>query len=209
MSNQLRPTPVVREEFPERQLPDPPVNPQLLWPSIKYEKGIKNQDSLFFPNKENVRKRYNASDTVLKLVAFEEAVMKAEVCILVLDLHFDASGYQAIENAIPSSEANDIRLLTGSSIEKGKRDQLRIELTQYCNLYRDIPQREVLWKASLDKHLFPFPHDRFAIVDGALWHFGSTVGGGHSGLTAASGPWSARKTRAKEFFEECWRIYNA
>ena len=51
--------------------------------------------------------------------------------------------------------------------------------------------------------------DRFAIVDDGLWHFGSTVGGGHPGLTAASGPWSASDTRAVEFFEECWSVCNA
>ena len=206
MSNHLRPTPVVHEVLTERLFPDPSVKPQLLWSSIKYEKGIKNQDSLFFPAKEDIYERYNASNIVLKLVAFEKAVLKAEGCILVLDLHFDTSGFQTIGDAISRSEASDIRLLTGSGIENGKREQLRIELTQYCNMYRDTPQREVLWKASLDKHLFPFPHDRFAIVDGALWHFGSTVGGGHSGLTAASGPWSAKKTHAKEFFEKCWSI---
>ena len=205
MSKLLQPTTAARDVFPERQLPEPSVEPQLLWPSIRHGR---QQDLHYFPNMEYVRERYRAPniDMVLKLVTFEEAVTKAEICILVLDLHFDATGFRSIEDAIPYSEASDIRLLTGRGIEKGKKEQLRIELTQYCNMYRDTPQREVLWKASLDKHLFPFPHDRFAIVDGALWHFGSTVGGGHSGLTAASGPWSATKTRAKEFFEECWSI---
>lgn len=59
------------------------------------------------------------------------------------------------------------------------------------------------------KYSFPFLHDRFAIVDDDLWHFGSTVGGGHPGLTAASGPWPASDTRAVEFFDECWTICNA
>ena len=68
---------------------------------------------------------------------------------------------------------------------------------------------DVRWSTKLDKHSFPFLHDRFAIVDGALWHFGSNVGGGHPGLTAASGPWSASDTRAVEFFEECWSVCNA
>lgn len=211
MSTLLRPPTDIRDEFLVPELPEPSVKPQLLWSSIKYGAGIENKDTPFFPKQQNVCERYKApkNGTVLKLVEFEKAVEKAEICILVLDLHFDASGFHALENSIPSSEASDVRLLTGGDIKKEKREELRIELTQYCNLYRVRPHREVLWKATLDKHRFPFPHDRFAIVDGSLWHFGSTVGGGHPGLTAASGPWSATGTHAKKFFDECWGVFNA
>ena len=212
MSNLLRPTLVVRDEPPALPLPEPSVKPQLLWPSIKYGKGIENQDAPFFPDMQDVHERYKASrnGTVLKLVEFEEAVTKAEVCILVLDPHFDIVGFHALEDAISNSQASDVRLLTGrGDIEKEVREPKRKELTQYCNLYRNRPQMEVLWRAVLDKHLFPFLHDRFAIVDGGLWHFGSTVGGGHPGLTAASGPWSATRTQAKKFFDECWRSCHA
>ena len=198
---------VVRDEFLAPEPPEPSVKPQLLWPSIKYGKGIENQDAPFFPNRQDVHERYKAprNGTVLKLVEFEEAVMKAEVCILVLDPHFDIVGFHAIEDAVSNSQASDVRLLTGrGDIEREEKERKKKELTQYCNLYRSPPM-EVLWKAALDKHFFPFLHDRFAIVDRGLWHFGSTVGGGYPGLTAASGPWSATRTQAKKFFEECWR----
>ena len=212
MNALLRPPTNVRDEFLVPELPEPSVKPQLLWPSIKYGKRIENQDTNFFPIQQNVRERHKAPEngTILQLVEFKEAVMKAEVCILVLDPHFDIVGFHALEDAISNSQASDVRLLTGrGDIEGKERERKRKELTQYCNLYRNSPHMEVLWKATLDKHIFPFLHDRFAIVDGGLWHFGSNVGGGHPGLTAASGPWSATRTKAMKFFDEWWRSCHA
>ncbi|MCY4486025.1 MAG: hypothetical protein OXF11_02785 [Deltaproteobacteria bacterium] len=88
--------------------------------------------------------------------------------------------------------------------------ELKDTLTQFRNMNRSGSDlAEVRWSSTLDRHRFPFLHDRFAIVDGALWHFGATVGGGHPGVTAASGPWSEAETRARHFFEECWSACNA
>ena len=213
MSNLLRPTMVVRDEPPARPLPELSVKPQLLWPSIKYEKDIENQDAPFFPDTQDVCGRHTASkaDTILKLIAFESAVVQAEMHILVLDPHFDKIGAKVIGPALEFSQARDVRLLTGGGdVSEEEREGLRKKFTDYRNLNRvDGRQVAIQWSATLDKSTFPFLHDRFAIVDGALWHFGSTVGGGHQGLTAASGPWSATRTHAKEFFEECWRKCNA
>ena len=210
MSNRLRPTPVVRDEPPAPQLPEPSVKPQLLWPSIKYD-GMKSKDSLTFPERQYIHERHARVDNDMKLVAFEDAVIESEVHILVLDPHFDAISFNVLEAAISISQARDVRLLTGrGDIDKSERERLGKKLTKDLNENRvGSPQVEIQWSATLDKHKFPFLHDRFAIVDGSLWHFGSNVGGGHPGLTAASGPWSAIRTRAKEFFDECWRSCHA
>ena len=120
---------------------------------------------------------------------------------LVLDPHFDEIGVYALAPALEFSQARKIRLLTGVEYEL----ELLELLIEYSNM--NLPGSgtvEVHWKNDLDKRRFPHLHDRFAIVDGALWHFGSTVGGGHHTLTAASGPWSAAETGAKQFFEQCW-----
>lgn len=204
---------VIRDELPVPPLPEPSVKPQLLWPSIKYGKGIENQDAPFFPDTQDVCGRHVASKSnmILKLIAFESAVVQAEMHILVLDPHFDKIGAKVLGPALEFSQAGDVRLLTGGGdVSQEEREGLRKMFTDYRNLNGvDGRQVAIRWSATLDKSSFPFLHDRFAIVDGALWHFGSTVGGGHPGLTAASGPWSATKTRAKEFFEECWRACNA
>ena len=213
MSNLLRPPTAVRDEIPAQRLPAPPREPQLLWPSIIHGQRIENQDISSFPTQDYIFERDKAGQNgmVLKLVAFEDAVIEAEVHILVLDPHFDQIGANVLEPALSISHAVDVRLLTsGSGFDSEERERLRKRLTRRLNMNRvDARQVEVRWNTSLDKRYFPFLHDRFAIIDGALWHFGSTVGGGHSSLTAASGPWAATGTRAKEFFEECWRSPHA
>ena len=206
MSSPLLPETIVHDEAAARRLPEPSVGPRLLWPSIRYREAIENNDLYRFPTREQIIGRHAAhrAGTTLKLAAFEVAVMEALVCILVLDPHFDEIGARALRSALSISQASDVRLLTGGG-DRDARERLRQELTQYLNLDQPTSRGfEVRWNANLDKHHFPFLHDRFAIVDGELWHFGSTVGGGHAGVTAASGPWSTSTTRAVEFFEECW-----
>ena len=212
MSDLLRPTRTVRDDIPVRQFPQPSREPQLLWPSIRYGQGIESHDVPYFPSREIIQGRYAAAGVkVLKLNAFETAVTEAERRILVLDPHFDEIGANVLGPALSLSQALDIRLLTGrGDIEREKRNRLQRGLTQYRNSSRvDARQVEVRWSATLDRRSFPFLHDRFAVVDEGLWHFGSTVGGGHPGLTAVSGPWPAAGTRATEFFNECWRLCHA
>ena len=215
MSDRLLPATTVHDTIPVRRRPEPPDGrqPQLLWPSIEYREGIESCDVPRFPAMEEIRERRNRhhQGIVLKLVAFEVAVESALARVLVLDPHFDEVGVKALGPALSRSRASDVRLLTGrSDIDDQDREQWRKTLVHYLNLNRSRPGGvEVRWSTKLDKHRFPFLHDRFAIVDDGLWHFGSTVGGGHSGLTAASGPWPASDTRAVEFLEECWSICNA
>lgn len=51
---------------------------------------------------------------------------------------------------------------------------------------------------------FNYIHDRFAIIDDELWHFGATVGGFHASVTATSRGWNAEETGAVGFFELAW-----
>lgn len=42
-------------------------------------------------------------------------------------------------------------------------------------------------------------HDRFAIIDNELWHFGATVGGFHRDVNAVSRGWNADAHDAVQF----------
>ena len=68
-----------------------PVGPQLLWPSIKYGKGIERDAATHFPDAHAIRDRrdFITGGNGLNLRAFEEAVEGAEVHVFVLDHHFD------------------------------------------------------------------------------------------------------------------------
>ena len=185
--------------------------PKLLWPSIRYAKRIESHDAVHFPSADEILLRYQEieSGAELGLRVFADAVAGAEVNVLVLDQHFDKQGADILGGALILSQVRDVRLLTGS-LDDADSKQMANVLTESCNEERrDGWQVEVRWRAILRRRDFPFLHDRFAIIDGSLWHFGATVGGGYSGLTAVSGPWPATETRAVLFFEECWRRSNA
>jgi hypothetical protein len=47
-------------------------------------------------------------------------------------------------------------------------------------------------------------HDRFAIVDIELWHFGATVDNCHPSINAFSRGWSATETHAEAYFFHLW-----
>ena len=194
---------------PQRGPSSPPSQAaQLRWPSVC--------DDLFhFPKMWQVKRRCKESGRwhdgdkttlIFPLSAFTSAVKNSQKCILVLDPHFDKVGVDALLPALEAetSRATDIRLLTGSG--KCEKEELRRLLELSRNTARTTSdQVEILWST----RKLSFLHDRFAVVDDDLWHFGSTVGGGHRGLTAASGPWPEGDTHGKRFFEECWRKYHA
>lgn len=213
MGDRLRPKHRVSMETPASPLPAPAKPPQLLWSSVTYEQGVDSLDTTHFPDLDRVYERYDAVERGIEcgLRAFEQAVTEAAIHVLVLDPHFDRQGAEILGGALLLSQARDVRLLTsrGGLLEE-ERKGLASMLTESCNEGRlDNLKVEARWSAALDRHDFPFLHDRFAVVDGSLWHFGATVGGGHRGLTAASGPWPAVKSRAIVFFDECWRRYSA
>ncbi len=209
----LQPKAGVAPRVAVEQLPTPSVGPQLLWPSIRYGERMDRHDVPHFPDADAIRARRDSIEAgnELSLIAFEEAVVGAEVHVFVLDRHFDKQGADILGGALVSSQAHDVRLLTGRGrLRDVVRTRLANMLTWSCNQERhDSRQVEVHWRAILDTGRYPFLHDRFAIIDGGLWHFGATVGGGHSGLTAVSGPWPETATRAVPFFEECWRRNDA
>lgn len=189
---------------------------QLLWPSILNGSPPRCDDLTHFPEMYQVDLRYKLgnfgsdSDSMfeLQLNSFTSAVEHSLECVLILDPHFDDVGVKALAPALALSQANDIRLLTDG--RKEVRDRMKQILQSYRNMFSDqYGTAEIFWSIGLDKREYPFLHDRFAVVDSTLWHFGSTVGGGHPGLTAASGPWSATETRGKHFFDDCWRRVHA
>ena len=138
----------------------------------------------------------------MTLPIFADAIINAHNRLLIMDRHFDETGVKSLQDALVRSQASDVRLLTGSVDDLETK---RINLEGRINLSRNDQRVNVRWYTTLGRDAYPFLHDRFAVVDDALWHFGATVGGGHPNLNAASGPWPAEETRSVDFFEECWK----
>lgn len=75
-------------------------------------------------------------------------------------------------------------------------------------LYGEVPDdgvEGIQWIDYLHKEPSTDIHDRFAIVDNELWHFGADVGGAHLSINAASRGWNAEERGAVRFFDNVWK----
>jgi len=102
--------------------------------------------------------------------------------------------------------ASDIRILTKQHDEVTE-DELELfkDQAEMINLKRSRqPVKCSIQINTRLKQKFDYIHDRFAIVDDELWHFGATVGGFHSSVNAASRGWDAEELGAIKFFEMVW-----
>jgi len=103
--------------------------------------------------------------------------------------------------------ASDIRLLTKQHQEVDEADLKKFQQQARAINTHDA-RREKECRIEVRTHLTHrncnFVHDRFAIVDDELWHFGGTAGGFQAAVSAASRGWRAVNHGAIEFFEEIW-----
>lgn len=216
MRRPLPTTPSIEPVAPST--PRSPGTVELLWPSIKFEplrrlwmrsdhRRVPNQ-SLIDTRRREIMNGGREPGNVLALEAFLDAMAAAQEQILIMDPKFDTSQADVLEAAVETTDATDIRLLTEAhgTTERARIANVASDLTNLANGRSPRPSAQitVAWRPVLDKDRYPYLHDRFAIVDQELWHFGATVGGGHHGLNAASRGWNAVETRAVAFFEELW-----
>jgi len=101
---------------------------------------------------------------------------------------------------------SDIRFLT-NSCNKDEDDDLLNQFREHINSINLVPRRTQRINVEIRFHLkrtFDYVHDRFAIIDDELWHFGATVGGLHSQVSAVSRGWRASDHGVEEFFDLAW-----
>ncbi len=149
------------------------------------------------------------------LAAFAKAVRDAQDRVLIMDRFLftpEHGSAQVNVDAVMSwfstgPAVSDVRLLTSAS--GGEQTEIA---RQFSELAKAINSNQSHRVSKIDiqinfklKDLVDEIHDRFAIIDNELWHFGATVGGLHPSLNAASRGWPADKHGAIAFFECAWR----
>ena len=167
-----------------------------------------------FPDRDELR-RLGSLPTPAYLSTFIDHAWQARTRIWVLDLHFVEHGYQGLLRALAGAMVRDVRIVSERVQDKSIRlAEMRKASDAAWNqgrpraTMRTAPTR-VQWLDYLVRRppAFPFAHDRFAIVDDNLWHFGYASCGSGNCLSAASGPWPESDASAVEFFERlCERI---
>ena len=180
--------------------------PELIWPSI-CPKDYTESDSGRVPQGDLISYRYTAwktSENFFGSKSFDFEVKSASEVYFV-DNHVDADSMTSIVERLSEN-----RFLNKLFILIGSHDKSEVyELFQY--LLKELDDNgckgDFELKQSLDSNKFPYIHDRFALIDGELWHCGATVGGVHPGLNALSRGWNGCENRFLEFFQEIWEKF--
>lgn len=157
-------------------------------------------------------RKYSADPVPLQqfgktVLGAQERVWIVDEYLLIPDSGKPAKRIEQILTWLPLSfAASDVRLLTKQHQEVGE-DELKKFQQRAQAINNQAVRREKECRIEVRMHLTrdcDFLHDRFAIIDDELWHFGATVGGFHSRVSAASRGWRAADHGAISFFEEIW-----
>lgn len=181
---------------------------EILW-------GCELGGSRHFPRDiAGVHERFYASDPK-PLDTFRRAVVEAVERVLIMDDYFLLPDKGVPEERLstildwlhPRLVASDIRILTKKHAEIDEELlQLFGAREEEINNQARRGKRCSIQVNTRLREGFNYVHDRFAIVDDELWHFGATVGGFHASVSAATRGWSAADVGAIKFFDLAWQM---
>lgn len=163
-------------------------SPQLFWI------GTQTSDTCLWPR---VRNDHDKRSGGAPLQEFIEILAEAKSRVWIMDTHFDGeSGYAVIQPALELAleEAELQRRSFQVRILTGRLKELESWFREKQFFHRFVEQRQ--WGPGL--------HDRYALVDMELWHFGSTVGGGHPDLSCATRGWFDQARDFSQLFQNWW-----
>lgn len=182
---------------------------EILW------SGLESWQS-YFPNSSEAWSRKQSKNPV-PLHAFGKAVSEAQERVWIVDDYLlesdNESPVERIDQILEwlplQLAASDIRFLTRRTQEVNesvlkKIHQRAQEINNHPAMRGKLCCIEI--KLHLSNRNCSFIHDRFAIIDDELWHFGATVGGFHASVSAASRGWPAKDHGAIDFFKEIWNL---
>lgn len=194
----------------------PIPEPQILWPTYVGYGDNGQSDSTVFPRLAAIKSRHGARPPDA-LTAFVEATWSAQDRILILDGYLLGSEKGSVPQVrydeilfwfTDGLAANEIRILTSGFADPPEQQEIKRQFDERAQRINQIsPRRGGKVKIEISFSLgatFPYVHDRFAIVDNELWHFGATVGGLHVDVNAATRGWDANAHQAVRFFDEAW-----
>lgn len=192
---------------------DKKFSPQLLIPCEATQSGESHHH---FPEYDAIMARYGVDDVRI-VREFEKAISNAQR-VWIIDKHlFSEDGknpshgrrIKKVVNWFLTNHIQTIRILTGHHDEQAEIEKAFKELEDV--IIDDRARVDVPLKVELSFALKNFDciHDRFAIIDEELWHFGATVGGFHRDVNAASRGWNANAHKAVQFFDTAWMMVKA
>lgn len=192
---------------------DTKYTPKLLIPcEASYQVESRNR----FPSFDAIRARKDAPNVRL-VEEFEKAISTAQT-VLIIDKHlFSADGQEPdhskrIKKVVDwfwTDHIETVKILTGYHDSKKKIMEDFETLKQLVTENRAKLAPPITIEVSFNLSNANCIHDRFAIIDNELWHFGATVGGFHRDVNAVSRGWNADAHDALQFFDTVWMMANA
>lgn len=188
----------------------PSFVPRLRWPSL--DDRHSKADLHRFPTRSEELSRHGAGEFGAWSDGFMTAVRSARERVWLIDgflLKVDdrarGSFFPVFGAVLRQTPAQSIRLLTAN--KAGHEEQ--IEQLRTLQDERRAPPRNEAFTIEVrlvreGRGRVRLPHDRFAIVDDELWHWGANVGGTHHEVNAYSRGWSADETGAADYFKRLW-----
>ncbi len=183
--------------------------PTLIWPSIpqsfedqEYDRKAVPHQTLTDKRHEYCLSRQQEGRPGLGCKAFWETAASSRK-LLILDSHFDWAAMIALREELGKGRGSfsDLRVICSERAAHKTFDDLKRQLRNRKRIEPDC----TIGMCCVRKGEPPYIHDRFAVTDNELWHFGGTVGGLHQDLTAVSRGWDASNHRFLYFFDELWK----
>ena len=189
----------------------PAFSPKLSWPSL--DTAHTTIDLNRFPSWEEEGCRHCAREFGAVSPAFMDEFERARDRIWLIDsflLKVDersaSNFFDVFENKLWQTNAQDIRLITCP--KNGYIEQINnLKLLQFERIQLDEfrPFNIDIQLVRDGRSPVRLPHDRFAIIDDELWHWGANIGGTHHEVNAYSRGWSAHESGAEVYFERLWK----
>lgn len=184
--------------------------PKLLWPTL--DNTCEAIDLHRFPQQLEETLRYKCGEFGACSENFMSAIRNALDRVWLIDRYLlklvqgvNQSFSSVFERSLLQTKASDIRLLTTG--KSGHKEQIK-RLHEIQEARCKPPRTD---KFTIEVRIIRegptqtrFPHDRFALIDDELWHWGANVGGTHHEVNAYSHGWMANETGAVQYFQRLW-----
>lgn len=195
------------------QMIEAKFTPQLLIPC---ESNYQGESRNHFPDYDAIMARRGV-DQVRIVEEFKKSISTAQKVLIIDKYLFSEDGQnpdhsRRIRKVVDwffTNQIQIIRILTGNHDDQAEIEQEFEILEEILTAERAKVENPLNVELSFALKDFDYIHDRFAIVDDELWHFGATVGGFHRHVNAASRGWSADTHKAVQFFDTAWKMANA
>lgn len=187
--------------------------PQLLIPC---EAPYRDESRHHFPCVQAIRARRAALDVRL-VEEFKTAISIAQQVWIIDRYLFSADGQnpdhsrrlEQVEGWFRTENIKSIKILTGHHGAQKEIEEAFEKLREDLTKQRARHGSALTVTLSFALRGSDCIHDRFAIIDNELWHFGATVGGFHRDVNAVSRGWNAEAHDAVRFFDTVWNMVNA